>query len=142
MMNKHFSIYLTGKMLQFELPNDVIYCLWWILYRSCDGTSNTVEIICVADRKSLCCTVPNPFYFNDVAMSKSILPIMNISLVWNWIYLSALCLWLIFFYDIQDMSLLLFYSLVLKYAWSSPFMKLCLLCHLVVEILCFCFRTS
>lgn len=137
-------------MLQFQLPNDVYLLIsWWILYRSCDGhPSNTVEIICIADRKSSLlwlCTIP--FYFNDVTMKAGhILLITEHLPVWNWI---STCQHYTFGYSFFSMIFriclsFLFYSLAFKYTWSSPiFYETFALCHSSGgNFSYFCFRTK
>ena len=136
-----FLIYFNLKMLQFQLPNDVYLLIsWWILYRSCDGhPSNTVEIICIADRKSSLlwlCTIP--FYFNDVTMKAGhILLITEHLPVWNWI---STCQHYTFGYSFFSIIFriclsFLLYSLAFKYTWSSPiFYETLPYATLVVEI--------
>ena len=106
-------IYFNLKILQFQLPSDVYLLIsWWILYRSCDGhPSNTVEIICIADRKAstqenFAVTLHHPFllqwcYNESSAYSPNnrTSPCLKLNF-----YLSALYLWLfLLLYDIQDM---------------------------------------
>lgn len=136
-------------MLQFQLPNDVYLLIsWWILYRSCDGhPSNTVEIICVADRKSSLLWLYHPFLLQWCYNESSVYSSNNRTspcLKLNF-HLSALYLWYSFLSMIFRICLsFLFYSLAFKYTWSSPiFYETFALCHSSCgNFSYFCFRTK